>query len=129
VTDPEADRAAVEAAFAYADRHGSALTVLAAAHDHGTAQRLESELQPWADRYPDVHAEIRTEHGSAIDVLLSAASGARLVVTASHSRGALARAALGSTSRGLVKLSPCPVLVVPRSTAVAAGPVAAEHAR
>jgi nucleotide-binding universal stress UspA family protein len=130
VTDPVADRAAVEAAFADADRHGSELTVLAAAHDAGTAQRLDEGLRPWAERYPDVRVEIRTEHGSVVDVLLGAATGARLVVTGSHGRGALARVALGSTSRSLVRLSPCPVLVVPRSAATAAEPpVAAVRAR
>jgi nucleotide-binding universal stress UspA family protein len=129
VADPDADRAAVEAAFADADRHGSGLTVLAAAHDDRTAQRLETGLQQWANRYPDVRVEVHTERGTIVDVLLRAASGARLVVTGSHGRGALARLALGSTSRSLVRLSPCPVLVVPRSIAAAAGPAVAQPAR
>jgi len=44
-------------------------------------------------------------------------------VAGSPGRGALARAVLGSTSRSLVRLSPCPVMVVPRSAAVAVPPV------
>jgi nucleotide-binding universal stress UspA family protein len=122
VTDPDADRAAVDAAFADADRHGSGVLVVQAAHDSAAEDRLDARLQHWRDRYPDIRVEVRTERGSVLEVLLGAAGGARLVVTGSHGRGALARAVLGSTSRGIIRLSPCPVLVVPRSAAVAASP-------
>ena len=38
------------------------------------------------------------------------------IVLGSHGRGALFRALLGSVSEGVVRATPCPVLVVPAAT-------------
>lgn len=133
--DLDADGAAVEFAFADADRQNGKLVVLHVAHGpHATsevANALETRLQPWRDRYPAVPVEIRVEHGPAIEVLLGGAHQARMVV-ATRGRGALAGAVLGSASHALVKLSTCPVTIVPRSFTTAgpaAAPTAPEAAR
>lgn len=47
-----------------------------------------------------------------VEALMEHARGARLVVVGSRGRGGLAAAALGSVSRRLVHVAPCPVLVV-----------------
>ncbi|MGI5132838.1 universal stress protein [Pseudonocardia sp. CA-107938] len=117
VADPVTDRSAIDVAFADAERHGTGLIVVHATSDHAAAAHLERSLEPWRDRHPGTPVEIRTDHGSVISVLLGATARARLVVTGRHSHGAVARAVLGSTSRDLVRLSPCPVLVVPRLVA------------
>jgi hypothetical protein len=51
-------------------------------------------------------------HGRPAELLLVQAGEAQLVVVGTRSRGAAARALLGSTSRGLLRHSPCPVAVV-----------------
>ena len=95
--DPDADSAAVEFAFADADRHNGTLVVLHVAHGpHATgevANALETRLQPWHDRYPAVPVEIRVEHGLAIEALLGGANQARVVVAGRRGRGAIAHAA------------------------------------
>jgi nucleotide-binding universal stress UspA family protein len=133
--NPDADSAAVEFAFADADRHNGKLVVLHVVHGpHVTGKvtnALRTHLQPWRDRYPAVPVEIRVEHGPAIDALLGGANQARMVV-ATRGRGASAGAVLGSTSHALVKLSTCPVTIVPRSFTTAghaAAPTAPEAAR
>lgn len=126
LADPAANRAAVEFAFADADRQSGTLVVLHVAHGaHGASDvtaALETGLQPWHDRYTAVPVEIRIEHGPVIEALLGGATRARMVVVGSHGRGAIASTVLGSASRALVKLSACPVTIVPRSL------TAAEHA-
>ena len=125
--DPDADSAAIEFAFADADRHNGTLVVLHVAHGpHATgevANALETRLQPWHDRYPTVPVEIRVEHRLAIEALLGAANQARMVVAGTRGRGSVAGAVRGSASRALVKPSTCPVTIVPRSFTMA-GPAA-----
>ncbi|WP_285025467.1 universal stress protein [Plantibacter sp. ME-Dv--P-122b] len=61
--------------------------------------------------------ELRVELvvGGAVDALCSAAQHASLLVIGSHGRHVLASLALGSVSRSLLSLMPCPLLIVPRS--------------
>ncbi|OAN35859.1 hypothetical protein A4X17_00390 [Plantibacter sp. H53] len=61
--------------------------------------------------------ELRVELvvGGAVDALRSAAQHASLLVIGSHGRHVLASLALGSVSRSLLSLMPCPLLIVPRS--------------
>lgn len=114
LSDPAADDAVVDVAFADASRNGSDLVVVQATADPDAAGRIESGLQAWRDRFRSVQLEVHTARGTVVEVVLGAASRARLVVTGSRARGPLARAVLGSTSHDLVRFSPCPVLVVPR---------------
>jgi nucleotide-binding universal stress UspA family protein len=119
VADPDLDGGAVEVAFADANRHDSRLVVLHVAHGpHEVAvavDNLETRLKPWCDRYPDVPIEVSVEHGPVIEALLGGTVRARMIVAGSRGRGAIAGAVLGSASRALVKLSTCPVTIVPRS--------------
>lgn len=67
-------------------------------------------------------AEIRTELGVTMNAAQLIAAAARethadLIVLASHSRGTLGSAMLGSVSRTLLHEAPCPVLVVPPEAA------------
>jgi nucleotide-binding universal stress UspA family protein len=57
----------------------------------------------------------RAELGPAAERLAAVAAdeGAEMIVVGSRGRGPLAAALLGSTSRELIALAPCPVLVVP----------------
>ena len=123
VADPDVDSAAVEFAFADADRRGGTLVALHVAPGQrgtsATAEALETRLQPWHDRYPTVPVEIRVEHGPVVEAVLGGTIRARMVVAGSRGRGAIAGAVLGSTSRALVKLSMCPVTIVPRSLTAA----------
>jgi nucleotide-binding universal stress UspA family protein len=123
VADPAVDGAAVEFAFADADRRGATLVVLHVAPEprgtSATAEALETRLQPWKNRYPTVPVEIRVEHGPVVQAVLGGAIRARMVVAGSRGRGAITGALLGSTSRALVRLSVCPVTIVPRSLTAA----------
>ena len=123
VADPDVDSAAVEFAFADADRRGGTLVVLHVAPGlRGTsaaAEELGTRLQPWHDHYPTVPVEIRVEHGPVVEAVLGGTIRARMVVVGSRGRGALMGAVLGSTSRALVKLGVCPVTIVPRSLTAA----------
>ncbi len=119
VDDVSTDAAAVEAAFADADRHGTALEVLHVrpAHSPGSdadATVLEDQLTPWRLAHPGVDVYVRIGRGRPEDALRRAAEQARLVVVSAWSHGALARIVLGSCSRALVRHSPCPVCVVGR---------------
>jgi nucleotide-binding universal stress UspA family protein len=119
--DVAIDAPAVTAAFADAPRRRTPLVVLHAQHhflrDRATsrdtaAEVLVEQLVPWRSQYPRVPVEARVVHGAAADELVRAAATARLVVVGTHGRGASARLLLGSTSRAVVRYSPCPVTVV-----------------
>jgi nucleotide-binding universal stress UspA family protein len=64
-------------------------------------------------------AECRVVSGTPSDALVAVAdeTHARAVCVGSRGRGPLRAALLGSTSRSVVRESPCPVLVVPRAAA------------
>ncbi|MBW0115095.1 universal stress protein [Pseudonocardia abyssalis] len=121
VEDVAADTPALTVAFADAARHASPVSVVhawrRACDIPGTAAPqtvLLHELGPWRARWPDVPVEVRIVHGGADEPLLAAAHGARLMVVGTAGHNLAARAALGSTSRTLVRLGACPVTVVRR---------------
>ncbi|MGH3844498.1 MAG: universal stress protein [Pseudonocardiaceae bacterium] len=115
------DAHAVTAAFAAAQRRRAPLVVLHAQHDslrdrvtgrNAAEDELAEQLAPWRSQYPQLPVEVRLVPGGPVDELLRAAATARLVVVGTHGRGAPARLLLGSTSRAIVRYSPCPVTVV-----------------
>lgn len=119
VEDAAADAAALAVAFADAERHGSPLVVVHAQHRSPAAHEpLLDELARWRARRPDVTTELQVVHGGADELLLHAARGARLLVLGTSGHNLATRAALGSTSRTLVRIAPCPVTVVRRTLPV-----------
>ena len=79
------------------------------AQDHRTCRKCLISAVP---------LEMRVVHGVPADELLRVADTADLVVVGTHGRGAPARLLLGSTSRAVVRYSPCPVMVVRWDAAV-----------
>lgn len=104
-------------AFADAQRHGTRLRVVHAAHrpHPDTEQALRDALARWSGRFPSVPVDLVEAHDRPADALLHASGSARVVVVGSHGRGAAARAVLGSTSREVMRSAHCPVIVVPHS--------------
>lgn len=118
------DDPAIGFAFDAAQRRGAALLAVHALH--GAMSRLPGDrtirqaehaliserLADWQRRYPAVETRHVVLHGRPTELLLAQAKNAQLVVVGTRSRGTAARALLGSTSRGLLRHSPCPVAVV-----------------
>lgn len=115
VTGPGVDDGATALAFADAERNGSPVVVL---HAHrgpdprDASAAVTEALQPWRRRHPAVPVEVRVESGGPVEALLRGAHVARLVVLGCGRSGTAVRAVLGSTSRAVVRHSPCPVVVV-----------------
>ncbi len=75
---------------------------------------LEDKLQPLADLYPEVKIVRSHKPGSAVVELLEAANDAQLIVLGRHTPpDHLGGFAFGSTSRGVLHYSTCPVAVIP----------------
>jgi nucleotide-binding universal stress UspA family protein len=69
-------------------------------------------------RAQGLKAEALVLEGPVLEMLLEAIEQSRvtIVVMGSHGRGVLARALMGSTTDGLLRRSPVPVVVAPRGT-------------
>ena len=74
---------------------------------------LSETLAGWREKYPDVvvHSAVVTDH--PVSGLVTAATGAQLLVVGSRGRHALAGTLLGSVSQGVLHHATCPVAVVP----------------
>ncbi|MDQ0664117.1 nucleotide-binding universal stress UspA family protein [Arthrobacter ulcerisalmonis] len=122
---------AVAFAAAEADRDGDELTVVYAVNvpdpivDAGLVPGALADLMVDEERivlsetvaglkedYPDltVHQRLESDKG-AVDALVDAAAGARLLVVGSRGRGAFKRLLLGSTAHGVLKHLPCPTII------------------
>jgi len=69
----------------------------------------------------DVHVEHLVLEGPASHVLPEAARGAQLLVLGCRGRNAFSEIVMGSVSRQCAHHAPCPVVIVPMSTAVCKG--------
>jgi nucleotide-binding universal stress UspA family protein len=139
VDGSEESTRAVAFAAAEADREGDELTVVYAVSvpnpivDAGLSPAALADMVVEEERvvlseavaglkedYPDltVHQRLETERG-AVDALVEAAAGARLLVVGSRGRGAFKRLLLGSTAHGVLKHLPCPTIIT-RTDAVQA---------
>jgi len=67
---------------------------------------------PMAQKYPNVKVSNRVLRGRPTDVLAAASTNASLLVIGSRGLGGFRGLLLGSTSRHLVRLASCPVLIV-----------------
>ena len=124
-----ASRAALETAFAEADRHGLSVHAVVAwesvplddlpplADEAGLRRAAENRLDqmmiPMREDHSGVEARGEVLTGTPREVLMDAAEGARLLVVGSRGLGGFRGLLLGSVSQALVQHAPCPVVVVP----------------
>ena len=73
---------------------------------------LGKYLDDLSERFPDVEVKKFISRDGAVRALANAANGAQLLVTGSHGRGGFKGMLLGSTSRALLQVAPCPMMVV-----------------
>lgn len=119
--DADTEQAVLDTAFDMAEQRGCDVVVV-----HCTSDRelesgdsgpawLEDELAAARRRHPAVNAHTEVHGGLAVNVtntLLRQSARAEAVVVGTRNRGPAARILLGSTSRGLLRHSQVPVVVV-----------------
>ncbi|MFE6360522.1 universal stress protein [Streptomyces sp. NPDC057806] len=132
--DPEDSAAALRFAFETAAARGATVRAVRAwtlpplfAYSPGSLKLLDdagglepfeqkalaAALQPWRDRFPDVHVVEHVEMGSAGQVLLSVAGRAQLMVVGRRVHRTAVGARIGSVAHGVLHHAGCPVAVVP----------------
>ncbi|MEV4704413.1 universal stress protein [Actinoplanes sp. NPDC049316] len=75
-------------------------------------ERLEHEVAPWREKYPEVEAEAVVSPDGPAAVLVAVSHSARMVVVGSRGHGTVVNTLLGSTGLQLLHHAGCPVLVV-----------------
>jgi len=120
-----AGRAAVEYAFEYAEQHHLPVTAarvtdadraadVSRAGDLAAAMELlRAEVEPWKQRYPQVHVRSAVLHGAVGNGLTWAGAGAHLLVIGNRHRGPLGRSRTGDVPLTVARRARCPVAVVP----------------
>ncbi|WP_342318633.1 universal stress protein [Corynebacterium mayonis] len=73
---------------------------------------LDDYLKESVEAHPDVQVRTIIARERPAHALAEAAVGAQLLVTGSHGRGGFKGMLLGSTSRALLQITPCPIMVV-----------------
>lgn len=73
---------------------------------------LDKYLDGFIKRYPNVGLQQTVSDDEPAEALARAAESAQLLVVGSHGRGGFLATILGSTSRTLLRKSPCPLMVV-----------------
>jgi nucleotide-binding universal stress UspA family protein len=118
IDEVEGEEAALELAFLEASARGAILDVVHARADSTSAPgelaeiaEVESAIEPWQVRHPEVEVRAKVENGDPHDVLIRHAQGAQLVVVGGHRRGRLISMLLGSTAREVIQDAGCPVVV------------------
>ncbi|MGW1888110.1 universal stress protein [Streptomyces sp. NPDC001970] len=76
-------------------------------------EALAEALAPWRERFPDVPVTEHVEIGSAGQVLLSAVSGAQLLVVGRRAHRSPIGSRIGSVAHAALHHAPIPVAVVP----------------
>jgi len=74
--------------------------------------RLEEQLTPWREKYPDVPVEVVLTHAGAASALVGASRRAQLVIVGSRGHGVVAGTALGSVGLQLLHHADCPIYIV-----------------
>ena len=113
----EESRLALATGIGLARASDSSLRLIAVARDEAGAQRLERELDAASDLCGGVPAERRLLHGGAAAALADQGVELDLLVLGSRDYGPIRTVLLGGVSREVVRTSPCPVVIVPRSAA------------
>ena len=75
---------------------------------------LGEQLAGYPEDFPDVKVERRVGIASPAEEIVDAAQSAQLVVVGTRGRGGFRGLFLGSTSRAVLEVAPCPVMVVHR---------------
>ncbi|GAA11444.1 MULTISPECIES: universal stress protein [Gordonia] len=75
---------------------------------------LGEQLAGYPEDYPDVQIERHVGIASPAEEIFDAAQTAQLVVVGTRGHGGIRGLLLGSTSRAVVQVAPCPVMVVHR---------------
>ncbi|MEU4622724.1 universal stress protein [Actinoplanes sp. NPDC023801] len=73
--------------------------------------RLEEQLAPWREKYPDVAVKALLSYDSAAAVLNGVSHDAQLIVVGSRGHGTVTGTLLGSTGLQLLHHADCPVLL------------------
>ena len=76
------------------------------------AALVESTLQGWPEKFPDVEVHTRVEHNHPVTAVVEESSRAQLVVLGAHGRGRFAGMDVGSVPSAAVREAHCPVMVV-----------------
>lgn len=119
--DADTEEAVLDTAFELAERRGRDLVVVHCASGkdpdagNGGPPWLEDQLAAARRRHPAVKAHTQVHTGLALNIvntLLRQAARAEAIVVGTRNQGRAARIVLGSTSRGLLRHSQVPVIVV-----------------
>lgn len=117
-----ASAAAIDLAFAEADAAGTAVVAVAVRdpadyawgeYREDTSRLLAEQVAGRGRRYPDTEVRQEILTGRPAAMLASTARSARCLVVGSRGRGGFLGLLLGSTSRGLVHHTDCPLIVTP----------------
>jgi nucleotide-binding universal stress UspA family protein len=73
---------------------------------------IAATIVGWRQQYPEVPVATRYENGRPAQVLADLAAGADLLVVGARGHTTTAQLLLGSVSRNVLEIAPCPVAVV-----------------
>jgi len=112
-------RAAIRFAFAEAELHGAPLLAVCAVADSpdvlGGAREMEAEFSKavarWEKEHPHVTVQRQIAQASPRTALLTAATGAQLLVVGCRGREGIPGMKLGSVAQAMLHYAPCPVAV------------------
>jgi nucleotide-binding universal stress UspA family protein len=82
--------------------------------DAAERTHLQTQVEPWRAKYPDVPVETVLTYDSPAGALMAASRWAQLVVVGSRGHGVAGGTLLGSTGLQLLHHAVCPVLITHR---------------
>ncbi|MBW9207901.1 universal stress protein [Mumia sp. zg.B17] len=114
-------RRALHWAMTEADLRGAAVQVVitvdpdrSSVRTIAEGERLAAETAEVAALHDgDAEVSVGVHEGLPVDILLSVAAGAQMLVIGSHGTSTIRHNALGSVSDVLARTAPCPVVILP----------------
>ncbi|QMW66220.1 universal stress protein [Mumia sp. ZJ1417] len=118
-------RRALHWAMTEADLRGAAVRVVVTVDSTRSSvetiadgERIAAETAEVAALHDgDAEVTVGVHKGMPVDVLLSEAAGAQMLVIGSHGTSSIRHNALGSVSDVLARTAPCPVVILPMGAA------------